>query len=239
LWEACIAASRAGAHAVPDPQKADRMTRRIPAAPPIAPMPASSHAPANPARRRLLGGSVLGLAGLALACSRTGQAAGGAASAKGPAAQGPVLVTVVEFRNDGTRVGKVRVPKVVRDDAEWKRLLTPKSYAVARRGGTESPFSGEYNALHDVRGVFRCICCGTALFDGRTKFDSGTGWPSFWQPIAAENIRAIEDRAFGMLRTETRCTRCDAHLGHVFEDGPRPTGLRYCMNSVALKLTRA
>jgi peptide-methionine (R)-S-oxide reductase len=148
-------------------------------------------------------------------------------------------VTVVEFRNDGTRVGRVQVPRVVHDDAEWQRLLPPRSYRVARRGDTERPFSGEYDALHDVRGVFRCICCGTALFDGRTKFDSGTGWPSFWQPIAAENVRAIEDRTLGMSRTETRCARCDAHLGHVFDDGPRPTGLRYCMNSVALKLTRA
>jgi peptide-methionine (R)-S-oxide reductase len=214
-------------------KKADRMTRRI--APP-PPLPAT--APASPSRRRLLGGSILGLAGLGLACSRAGNAAGGPAPGA-KAATAPAFVTVVEFRNDGTRVGKVRVPKVVRDDAEWKRLLSPKSYAVTRRGGTEAPFSGEYDALHDVHGVFRCICCGTALFDGKAKFDSGTGWPSFWQPIAAENVRAIQDRTFGMLRTETRCTRCDAHLGHVFDDGPRPTGLRYCMNSVALKLTRA
>jgi peptide-methionine (R)-S-oxide reductase len=191
------------------------------------------------ARRRLLGGSVLALAGLALASSRSGQAAGAPAPAKGAAKVAPGTITVVEFRNDGTRVGRVQVPRVVHDDAEWQRLLPPRSYRVARRGDTERPFSGEYNELHDVRGVFRCICCGTALFDGRTKFDSGTGWPSFWQPIAAENVRAIEDRTLGMLRTETRCARCDAHLGHVFDDGPRPTGLRYCMNSVALKLTRA
>jgi peptide-methionine (R)-S-oxide reductase len=191
------------------------------------------------ARRRLLGASALALAGLALACSRTGQAAGTPASKPGSPKAAPGKVTVVEFRNDGTRVGRVQVPRVVHDDVEWQRLLPPRSYRVARRGDTERPFSGEYNELHDVRGVFRCICCGTALFDGRTKFDSGTGWPSFWQPIAAENVRAIEDRTLGMLRTETRCARCDAHLGHVFDDGPRPTGLRYCMNSVALKLTRA
>jgi peptide-methionine (R)-S-oxide reductase len=206
--------------------------------PPRFPLPAP--APPDAIRRRLLGGTVLTLAGLALACTRTGAAAGTPAPGKTAAAKpAPAFVTVVEFRNDGTRVGPVKVPKVVHDDAEWQRLLPPRSYRVARRGDTERPFSGEYNALHDVRGVFRCICCGTALFDGRTKFDSGTGWPSFWQPIAAENVRAIEDRTLGMSRTETRCTRCDAHLGHVFDDGPRPTGLRYCMNSVALKLTRA
>jgi len=190
------------------------------------------------ARRRLLGGSVLAFAGLALACSRNGQAAGTPAAKAAPK-PAPGTVTVIEFRNDGTRVGPVKVPRVVHDDAEWQRLLPPRSYRVARRGDTERPFSGEYNELHDVRGVFRCICCGTALFDGRTKFDSGTGWPSFWQPIAAENVLAIEDSTLGMLRTETKCARCDAHLGHVFDDGPRPTGLRYCMNSVALKLTRA
>ena len=144
-------------------------------------------------------------------------------------------MTVVEFSNAGKRVRTLQVPKVVRSDAEWKRLLPPRSYQVTRHEGTESAFSGPYNALHDVGGVFRCICCGTALFDAHTKFDSGTGWPSFWQPIAAENIQAVEDRMFGMLRTETRCKRCDAHLGHVFDDGPKPTGLRYCMNSVALK----
>jgi peptide-methionine (R)-S-oxide reductase len=192
--------------------------------------------PADPSRRRLIGGSILGLAGLALACSRSAPASGqGLAAKPGLAKATQPKVTVVEFRNDATRVQALQLPKVVHSDAEWHALLSPRSYQVARRGGTETPFSGEYNALHDVRGVFRCICCGTALFDARTKFDSGTGWPSFWQPIAAENVHDLVDRSFGWVRTETRCTRCDAHLGHVFEDGPKPTGLRYCMNSVALK----
>ncbi len=218
-----------GAAPILIPMEDARMIRSAPSSPHPTPTPD------NPARRRLLGGSILGLASLALACSRSGPAAGQAMATAARPAKAPVKVTVVEFRNDATRVGALQVPKVVHSDAEWQRLLTPRSYQVTRREGTESPFSGEYNGLHDVRGVFRCICCGTALFDARTKFDSGTGWPSFWQPIAAENIQAVDDHMFGMLRTETRCKRCDAHLGHVFDDGPKPTGLRYCMNSVALK----
>ena len=197
--------------------------------------PDSPTSPDNPVRRRLLGGSVLGLAGLVIACARSGPAASQGMQAAARPGVAPAKVTVVEFDKDARRVRTLQVPKVVHSDAEWKRLLPPRSFQVTRHAGTESPFSGEYNALHDVRGVFRCIGCGTALFDARTKFDSGTGWPSFWQPIAAENVRAVEDRMLGVVRTETRCTRCDAHLGHVFDDGPKPTGLRYCMNSVALK----
>ena len=208
------------------PMEDARMTRSTP-----VPIPA----PDNPARRRLLGGSILGMAGLIVACVRSGPAASQGIPAAARPAAAPTKVTVVEFTNDGKRVRTLQVPKVVHSDAEWKRLLPPRSYQVTRHEGTESPFSGPYNALHDVHGVFRCICCGTALFDARTKFDSGTGWPSFWQPIAAENIHAVEDHMFGVVRTETRCKRCDAHLGHVFDDGPKPTGLRYCMNSVALR----
>ncbi len=129
--------------------------------------------------------------------------------------------------------------KVTRTDAEWKARLTPEQYGVARRHGTERPFSGEYDNCKDA-GTYRCVCCGRALFDSKAKFDSGTGWPSFYQPIDGAAVETSVDRSLlFMARTEVHCARCNAHLGHVFPDGPMPTGQRYCINSVVLDLDRA
>lgn len=151
-----------------------------------------------------------------------------------PADTSESTVEVVQFGNDGKRIGKARLSKVRKTDAEWRALLTPPQYAVTRKAGTEIPYSGDLVSEHRV-GVFRCADCENALFDSQTKFESGTGWPSFWDVIAPENIRERQDFSFGVSRREVRCTLCDAHLGHVFTDGPDPTGLRYCMNSAALK----
>ncbi len=143
-------------------------------------------------------------------------------------------VVIENFDVAGKSLGKVTVPRIVRSDAEWKKLLPPESFVVTRKDGTERPYSGKYNDNH-ADGLYRCICCDTALFDSKTKFESGTGWPSFWRAISNSNVNETSDRSLMMERTAVSCRRCDAHLGHVFDDGPDPTGLRYCMNSVALK----
>ncbi len=182
-------------------------------------------------RRGFLTSSTLALAGLALGCTRESASAAVPQPAKG-------AVTLVEFTSSGKRVRTVSVPRVAYTDAVWRQRLSPAAYSVTRQSGTERPYSGRYNA-HKAAGVYRCICCSTALFDSRTKFDSGTGWPSFWQPIAPQNVAEHRDVSLGMVRTGVACARCEAHLGHVFDDGPRPTGLRYCMNSVALDFVAA
>ena len=182
-------------------------------------------------RRVFLTGAGAAVAGFAFWQLRKPRVLEAAAAA---AASEPKEVTVVLFSDSGERLKKVQIPKVIKTEAEWRKQLSDNAFDIARRADTEIAFTGKYWNVHD-KGLYRCICCDNALFDSATKFDSGTGWPSFWQPIAAENVTETRDTTFGIVRTAVSCTECDAHLGHVFDDGPQPTGLRYCMNSASLR----
>jgi peptide-methionine (R)-S-oxide reductase len=146
-------------------------------------------------------------------------------------------VTIVLFSDSGERIKQIRTMRIVKTTEEWRKQLSPNAYDITRNADTEIAFSGKYWDLHD-KGLYRCICCNNALFESATKFDSGTGWPSFWAPNAKENITETRDTTFGVTRTAVSCTECDAHLGHVFDDGPKPTYLRYCMNSVSLRFVK-
>jgi peptide-methionine (R)-S-oxide reductase len=150
----------------------------------------------------------------------------------------PKMVNIVEFTDAGKRKTTESVLQIRKTEDEWRKQLSPASFEVTRHAGTERPYTNE-NPNNHAKGIFRCICCDTALFNADTKFASGTGWPSFWAPIAKENILEITDSSLGMMRTAVSCRLCDAHLGHVFNDGPPPTGLRYCMNSVAMRFVSA
>jgi peptide-methionine (R)-S-oxide reductase len=159
----------------------------------------------------------------------------GDTAAEGKTAAGDANSEAAEKKSAADDDEDAEPKRVVKTDAEWKKILTKEQFRVARKKGTERAFSGAYWKVTKKEGVYQCVCCGQPLFDSKTKFDSGTGWPSFYDPIDKKVITLHEDRSEAEVRTEVECSRCDAHLGHVFEDGPRPTGLRFCMNSASLK----
>ena len=180
-------------------------------------------------RRGFIASCAAALAGVAWLATRRGHAA--TTPAKGG------TVTIVPFTAAGVKQAPVPMPRVVKSDAEWQKQLSPTEFAVTRQEGTERAYTGKTWDNHED-GLYRCICCDTALYDSKTKYESGTGWPSFWTVLAKENVVETQDRSMLMARTAVSCARCDAHLGHVFDDGPRPTGLRYCMNSAAMKFVK-